>query len=147
MTDVNQYNPSPTLRVSGKDGEVRHDETDQYGNKKVTQGTALPGSDYENDVTKVQQVYNVVMLTADNLVNTGVTRLHTATFSCNDAAPTAGSIIFYNNTAESGTQIFNHTFTTTPFAPFTVTFDCELATGLYVGFTTTADVNVTITFA
>lgn len=138
-----EYRASP---IAAQEGDKRFIQADSLGNTKVTMGAATPGADYENNVTKVQQVYNVVMIAADNLVKTGVTRLHTATFSCNDAAPTAGSIIFYNNTAESGTQIFNHTFTTTPFVPFTVVFDCELATGLYVGFTTTADVNVTITF-
>lgn len=86
------------------------------------------------------------VLTADALVKTGAGIVHTLTFSCNDAAPTAGSVIVYDNTAESGTQIFNHTFTTTPFVPFSVTLDASFATGLYVGFTTTADVNVTVTY-
>lgn len=138
-----EYRASP---IAAQEGDKRFIQADSLGNTKVTMGAATPGADYENNVTKVQQVYNVVMLTADNLVKSGVTRLHTATFSCNDAAPTAGSIIFYNSTAESGTQILNINFTTTPFTPFTLTFDCELATGLYVGFTTTADVNVTVTY-
>jgi hypothetical protein len=47
---------------------------------------------------------------------------------------------------EAGTQIFNHTFTTTPFTPFTVFFDASFATGLYVGFTTTNDVNVSVSY-
>lgn len=86
------------------------------------------------------------VLAADTQVKSGAGLLHTVTISCNDAAPTAGSIIIYDNTAESGTQIFNHTFTTTPFMPFTLIFDVTFATGLYVGFTTTADVNVTVSY-
>lgn len=85
-------------------------------------------------------------VTGDTLVKTGAGQLHTLTFTCNDAAPTAGSIIVYDNTAESGTEIFNHTFTTTPFVPTTVTLDVSFDTGLYVGFTTTADVNVTVSY-
>lgn len=91
-------------------------------------------------------VFTPLLTTGDTLVKTGPGVLHSITFSCNDAAPTAGSVIVYDNTAESGTQIFNHTFTTTPFAPCTVLLDAAFITGLYVGFTTTADVNVTVTY-
>lgn len=86
------------------------------------------------------------VLTADAQVKASPGLLHSLTFSCNDAAPTAGSIIVYDNTAESGTQVFNHTFTTTPFAPFTVVLDVEMTTGIYVGFTTVNDVNVTVAY-
>lgn len=90
--------------------------------------------------------YSVVKLTADTLVKTGPGVLHTVTFTCNDAAPTAGSVIIFNNTAESGTELLNHTFTTTPFAPCSVLIDGNFTTGLYVGFTTTNDVNVTVSY-
>ena len=80
--------------------------------------------------------------TADALVRTGAGFLHTLTFSCNDAAPTAGTIIVYDNTAESGTVLYSETFTTTVFRGYTVTLDIPFSTGLYIGFTTTADVNV-----
>lgn len=86
------------------------------------------------------------LLTADGLVKTGTGVVHTITFSCNDAAPTAGSVIVYDSLTETGTQIFNHTFTATPFAPSTITLDAAFNTGLYVGFTTTNDVNVTVTY-
>lgn len=84
--------------------------------------------------------------TADTAVKSGSGVLHTVTFSCNDAAPTAGTVIIYDNTAESGTIMFSHTFTTTPFIPTTVTLDCVFYKGCYVGFTTTADVNATVTY-
>lgn len=104
------------------------------------------------DPSGLQQVrtvpgYSFVKVAADALVLTGKGVLHTVTISCNDAAPTAGSVIIYDNTAESGTEIFNHTFTTTPFPPLTLTFDAIVTTGIYVGFTTTNDVNVTVTYA
>ena len=85
-------------------------------------------------------------ITADTLIKSGPGFIHSLTFSCNDAAPTAGSIIVYDNTAESGTEMFNHTFTTTPFVPFTVILDRPFTTGCYVGFTTTNDVNLGVTY-
>lgn len=93
-----------------------------------------------------KEVNKYVKLTGDTLVRTGGGRIHTLTFSCNDTAPTAGSIIIYDNTAESGTEILNIAFSTTYFAPFTVTLDVLFAVGLYVGFTTTNDVNLTISY-
>jgi hypothetical protein len=127
-------------------GESMGFQKDANGNINVNQATLSAGEDLTNDVQKVEQRYTPLLLTVDTLVKTGTGFLHTLTFSCNDAAPTAGSIIVYDNTAESGTQLFNHTFTTTPFAPCSVTIDGTFSTGLYVGFTTTTDVNVTVSY-
>ena len=86
--------------------------------------------------------------TADTLVKTGPGELHSLTFSESDAAPTAGSIIIYDNTAESGTAIlYSETFTTTTFRGYTVVLDVAFSTGLYVGFTTTADVNCMVAYS
>lgn len=90
--------------------------------------------------------FTYLKVTADTLIKTGSGTLGSLTFSCNDAAPTAGSIIVFDNTVESGTEIFNHTFTTTPFVPFTLPINVDFLTGLYIGFTTTADVNVTVAY-
>lgn len=91
--------------------------------------------------------YNVRLCTADTQVKAGAGKIHTVTFTCNDAAPTAGSIIIYDSLTETGTQILNHTFTTTPFAPSSsIVLDCLVSNGIYVGFTTTADVNCTVTY-
>lgn len=92
----------------------------------------------------VSPVYAYRLVTSDTQIKAGGGDLHTLTFSCNDAAPTAGSIIVYDSLSETGTQIFNHTFTTTPFVPFSVVLDVSFTTGLYIGFTTTNDVNVTV---
>ena len=86
-------------------------------------------------------------LTSDTLVKTGAGLLHSILITCNDAAPTAGSIVIYDNTAESGSELFNHTFTTTPFPPVSLpAYDVSVANGIYVGFTTTADVNVFLSY-
>jgi hypothetical protein len=94
----------------------------------------------------MNNTYTYQNCTADRQVKAGAGKLHTLTFSCNDAAPTAGSIIVYDSLTEAGTQIFNHTFTTTPFVPFSVTLDVKFSTGLYVGFTTTNDVNCVVSY-
>lgn len=86
------------------------------------------------------------VLTADTQVKASPGLLHSVTFSCNDAAPTAGSIIIYDSLTETGTQVFNHTFTTTPFVPFTIVLDYLMTIGIYVGFTTTNDVNCSLAY-
>ena len=108
--------------------------------------STLAGEDPANGVMKVEQRFAYSFVQADTAVKSAGGFLHALTFSCNDAAPTAGSIIVYDNTAESGTVIFNHTFTTTPFVPFIVIIDAAFSVGLYVGFTTTNDVNVTVSY-
>lgn len=114
---------------------------------KVQEQFAPVAEDNTNGKIVVEHRYTSSgVMTGDTLVKTGAGLLHTIVISCNDAAPTAGSLIVYDNTAESGTQIFNHTFTTTPFAPFSLLFDCSVTNGIYAGFTTTNDVNVTITY-
>lgn len=112
--------------------------------KDVNLATAL---DYKvDDITSYPAGHSVTTITADTAVKSGAGVLHTLTFSCNDAAPTAGTIIVYDNTAESGTILYSETFDTTHFRGYSVTLDVAFATGLYVGFTTTADVNCTVSY-
>jgi hypothetical protein len=138
-----EYRSSATTYT---DGDATVLQTDVNGNLKATLATQIAGEDLTNDVIKTEQRFSLLKCTADTAVKSGAGFVHTLTFSCNDAAPTAGSIIVYDNTAESGTELFNHTFTTTPFVPFSVILDGTFSTGLYVGFTTTADVNVTVSY-
>lgn len=84
-------------------------------------------------------------ITADTLVKTGAGFLHTITCS-SDAAATAGSLIVYDNTAESGTVLWSWTISAVEYQPRTLTFDVAFSTGLYLGFTTTADVNCTVSY-
>lgn len=137
------YNATPPTIIDGSDTQLY---TDVSGNLKTTLSSTIAGEDPVNDVLKVEQRNTYVMATGDLLVKSGAGFLHNLTFSQNDAAPTAGSIIIYDNTAESGTVIFNWTLTTAVFIPFTVTIDASFSTGLYVGYTTTGDVNVTVSY-
>lgn len=120
---------------------------DLQGRQVVYNGMLQAGEDLTNDVTKVEERFSYsAVAVVDTQVKASAGFLHTVTISCNDAAPTAGSLIIYDNTAESGTVVFNHTFTTTPFVPFTVTLDYVMATGIYVGMTTTGDVNFSVSY-
>lgn len=113
----------------------------------VSLSTLIAGEDLTNNVLKTEQRFSYSpVAAADVQVKGSAGFLHTVTFSCNDAAPTAGSIIIYDSLSETGTQVFNHTFTTTPFVPFTITLDCVMGTGIYIGFTTTNDVNVSCSY-
>lgn len=123
------------------------DATDTTNNAlKVTLATTLAGEDVDADRVKVEQRFLPLQVTADALVKTGEGFLHTLTFSQTDAAPTAGTITVYDNTAESGTKLFEWNLTTAVFVPFSVTIDAIFSTGLYVGFSTTADVAVTASY-
>jgi len=128
--------------------EVANATFDSTNNaSKVTQATLLAGEDLTNDRMKVEQRFSYAYCAGtDTAVKSGAGFLHTLTFTCIDAAPTAGTIIVYDNTAESGTIIYSETFTTTAFRGYTVTIDASFATGLYIGFTTTADVGVTVSY-
>lgn len=128
-------------------GDYQPQITDATGNTWIREYYAPGYEDNTNNVAKVEQRFSYVAITGDTAVKSGSGFLHTVTFAPNDSAPTAGSIIIYDNTAESGTQIFNWSgITTTWFVPFTLTFDVSFSTGLYVGFTTTGDVNVTVSY-
>lgn len=141
--EVGVFNETPPTL---EDGESSAPQLDQNGNLKVTEATLRAGEDISNDVQKVEHRFSYLLATADTLVKTGTGVLHSVTFTPNDATPTAGSIILYDNTAESGAQILNWNIAATAFVPITVVLDVEFLSGLYIGFTTTADVNVTLSY-
>lgn len=134
------YKSSPTTRTDGQGGPLL---TNAAGDLSVNLNTKIAGEDLTNNRMMVEHSYSGVRYTSDTLVKSGAGFLHAVTFGGTDAAPTAGSIIFYDNTAESGTVIFSENITTTPFQAHTVILDVAFSTGLYIGFTTTADVGVT----
>lgn len=136
----------PGTVIPGSAPQQKSMQGDSSGNLKTTLATTIAGEDITNDVLKVEQRFSFSNVTADTLVKSGAGFLHTITFAQSDAAPTAGSIIFYDNTAESGTVILTVNFTTAVFQPYTVIIDANFSNGLYAGFTTTADVNVTVSY-
>jgi len=112
---------------------------------RVALVTLLAGEDVANDVQKVEQRFAYSAVTADTAVKSAPGFLHAITCQ-SDAAATAGSIIVYDNTAESGTQIWNWTVSAVEYQPRTLFFDVAFSVGLYVGYTTTADVNCTVSY-
>lgn len=127
-------------------GSSDFEHFDSGGNQTMSLGTTIAGEDLTNNVLKTEERFSFSGITANTAVKSGAGFVHTVTFSCNDAAPTAGTIDIYDNTAGSGTKIFSWTLTTAVFNPTTITLDCSFSTGLYVNFTTTADVFVTISY-
>lgn len=119
---------------------------DTLDSLNATLSTKLAGEDLTNDVLKTEQRYSFTRLAADGQVKAGAGFLHTLTFACADATPTAGSIIVYDSLTETGTVIYSETFDTTAFRGFSVVLDVSFSTGLYIGFTTTADVGCTASY-
>jgi len=118
---------------------------DANSNVGTTLATTLAGEDVVNDVLKVEQRFAPINVSADTLVKSGPGQLHLMTCS-SDATATAGSIILYDNTAESGTVLHTFTVAAAYYQPFTIWFDVSFSVGLYVGYTTTADVNCTVSY-
>jgi len=119
---------------------------DTLDSLNATLSTKLAGEDLTNDVLKTEQRYSFTRLAADGQVKAGAGFLHTLTFACADAAPTAGSITVYDSLTETGTVIYSETFDTTAFRGFSVVLDVSFSTGLYIGFTTTADIGCTVSW-
>ncbi len=142
---IRQSTPTD-LSAGNTNGDYEPFQVDANGALYVTQATKVAGEDQTNDVMKVEQQMSYNMVTADTLIKSGAGFIHTITFACNDSAPTAGNLDIYDNTTNSGTKIFSTAFTTTFFMPLSVTINSKFNTGLYADFTTTADVNVTISY-
>jgi hypothetical protein len=113
------------------------------GNLKTVEQYRPAYEDNYAGVAKVESRYNYTRLVADYSVKAGTGLLHSLTFACADSTPTAGSIVVYDSLTEAGDIIYSETFDTTPFRGFSVILDVVFTNGLYIGFTTTADIGVT----
>lgn len=136
---VGTYNATPPTLT---DGQSIEPQVDENGNLKTTLADGIAGERIDEDVLAVEHQFQTLMCTADTLVHTGAGLLGRLTFSCNDAAPTGGTISVYDGIDNSGTLIYSETFDTTPFRGYSVILDRELDVGLYLDFTTTTDINV-----
>lgn len=83
----------------------------------------------------------------DTLIKSGPGFVHTVTFSPSDAAATGGSIAILDGTA-AGASTVSTTFYTpaAAMAPVTILLDQTFTNGIFVDFTTVADVNVSISY-
>jgi hypothetical protein len=86
----------------------------------------------------------ITRVTADALVKTGGGKLHTISIAPTTATPTAGLLSVYDSLTESGTILFSEwVFASTP--GHTITLDCDIYTGIYVGYNTVTNVSCTVT--
>lgn len=127
---------------------VRGDRYDTGGNKKVTLGTLFSGEDQTANVLRVEGQFSYSgNKTADTQVKASAGYVHNLVCIGTDAAATAGTIILYDNTAESGTVVMSWAVQAAAYAqPVVFPLDVVMTTGIYLGFTTTADVTCTVSY-
>lgn len=141
------YNATPTVRTEAQGGPL---QADANGSLRTTQTTAIAGEDFTNNVLRVEGQFSGTQCTGDTQVKASAGFVHAIIVQSTDAVPTAGTIILYDNTAESGTQVVNLDIKAT--APvgeedaYTIIIDRLMTTGIYVGFTTTTDVAVQVIY-
>ena len=118
---------------------------DQLG---VSLATLIAGEDQTNNVLRTEQQFSYCAgIVADGSCKASAGFLHTVTCAGDDAAATAGSLAIRDATsAGAGTIIQNVNFAAAYFAPVTMTFDVAFTTGLYLDFTTTADVECSASY-
>lgn len=86
--------------------------------------------------------YTYTRLTADGQVKSVAGFLHTVNLAATGVV-TGGVLTLYDNPAETGTPLFS-VLVPTSLSALTLTFDCQLVNGLYVGYDATlANVQVT----
>lgn len=137
--DINSYiesveEPGVPVKAVGNSDGTRLDST------------LHAGEDLTNNVQKVELRGTPILVSTDTLIKSGSGLLYAVIFQCNDSAPTAGNIDIYDNTTNSGTKLLSTAITTTFFMPDPVPVNGTFSTGLYIDFTTTADVNVTLIY-
>ena len=93
-----------------------------------------------------QAKYNTISVAADKAVCTGPGVLHTVAHFQADAEPTAGSVVVYDNTTNSGRILYRVYWPAAAFIPSSVILDIAFERGIYVDFTDTTDVNLVLTY-
>lgn len=102
--------------------------------------------DQAANVCLIEYRYPRVKVTGNTRVKASSGYVQSITIAPNDSAPTAGTIVVYDNTAASGKELMRFEVTTTYFLPFTIPVHSAVSNGIYVSFTTTADVNVWVNY-
>ena len=113
----------------------------------VTLTTLLAGEDQTNNVIKVEGQFSYcVVAHADTVCKASAGFVHTVT--CNgDAAATAGTLQIRDATsAGTGTVVHLITYGTGLYPPATMLLDMIFPTGITLDFTTTADVDCSVSY-
>ena len=140
-------NTSTPTFVNGKRIDHQCDENGRVKTDATLSGT-LAGEDVSNDVQKIEERYSTIpiggtdaMIAADQLYKSGPGYVRSIT-CYSDATATAGTIALRDNTAAGAGNIL-WSFDVLAIAyntPFTVDLQTPFSVGLYLDFTTTADV-------
>jgi hypothetical protein len=128
--------------------QLRGFRFDVNGALKITSATLLSGEDQTNNVLRVEGQFSYSgNKTADVQVKASAGFVHNLVCIGTDAAATAGTIILYDNTAESGTVVLSWAVQAVAYTqPVVFPLDVVMTTGIYLGFTTTADVTCTVSY-
>lgn len=120
----------------------------EIGQGTMSLFTTLAGEDTVNDILVTEERYSFDgNITADKSVKAGPGFVHSMVCIGTDAAATAGTIILYDNTAESGTIVFSWAVQAVAYTqPVVIPLNVITSVGLYLGFTTTADVTCTVSY-
>ena len=121
---------------------------------KVYKSTTDAGEDVANDVQKTEERYSTIpsggttaMVAADQLYKSGVGYVKGIT-CYSDATATAGTIALLDNTsAGAGNVLWSFDVLAVAYnTPFTVDLQTPFAVGLFLDFTTTADVKCMVRY-
>ncbi len=131
------------------------DASDTTNNaNKVTLATTMAGEDVANDVLKTEERYLTIpiggtdaMIASDQLIKSGAGYVRSITMY-SDATATAGTIALRDSTtAGTGNILWSFDVLAVAYnTPFTVDLQTTFSTGLYLDFTTTADVKCMVRF-
>jgi len=139
---------STPLPITGTSINSDHNALD------ISQITTTAGEDVLNDVQKVEERYLTIptggttaMIAADQLYKSGPGYVKGIT-CYSDATATAGTIALLDNTAAgSGNTLWSFDVLAVAYnTPFTVDLQTPFSVGLYLDFTTTADVKCMVRY-
>ena len=143
---------TPTF-MNGKRVDSRCDENGRM-KTSATLSDTLAGEDGTNDVLKVEERYLTIptggttaMIAADQLYKSGPGYVRGIT-CYSDATATAGTIALLDNTvAGAGNTLWSFDVLAIAYnTPFTVDLQTPFSIGLYLDFTTTADVKCMVRY-
>lgn len=150
----------PSFALAGQKIDLRQSDgtiTELGGDgsaAKVTLATTLAGEDVANDVQKTEERYLTIpiggttaMVAADQLYKSGPGYVRGIT-CYSDATATAGTIALLDNTAAgAGNTLWSFDVLAVAYnTPFTVDLQTPFSVGLYLDFTTTADMKCMVRF-
>ena len=133
-------------------GDSAMDETNDA--LKTTLATTIAGEDVTVDVLKIEERYSTIpvggtnaMVSADQLYKSGAGYVRSITMY-SDATATAGTIALRDSTvAGAGNILWSFDVLAVAYnTPFTVDLQTPFSVGLYLDFTTTADVKCMVRF-